>query len=134
MFNNNVILKAGSGSPVTTVLLNGPSNGRTERAALDGSLRFSIAHQASNENRDVKTSRSVVRIERDFQVPDSTGVAKAYVQVVVSHPKDVGATPAVMLAMIEQLVTFFNWAENPLGEGTSLENADTITRLLAGEP
>jgi hypothetical protein len=135
MFANTLTL-VGTGTPVNTSIIDGPTNGKTVRSSADGVIEVSIAHQESNENPGYDNRRSNVRITKLIEVSDTGKFVKAYAQFTLSIPH--GVVDATVSAQITaQLVNFLVQAETASSEDADYVEAadfDSIPRLYAGEP
>lgn len=139
MFNNDTRLAntvdGSAETIVSTALINGPANRKTERSSADGKTGLTIAHQESNENPGFPTQRSNVRINHVFDVAESDRTVNGYVQFTMSFPKD-HVTAGQMSVLVAQLVNFLRHAENSSDEVLSVSDSfwTAIPRLMAGEP
>lgn len=136
MFNNTVVLPIGQTQDevVTTTLIDGPTNRRTQRAGSDGKSQFTIAHTESKENPGFVTQRSNVRLEQVIDVPESDKSVKAYVQLTTSIPKE-QMSPVQLQKLTAKLINFV--LNGDLATPDVLinhESLQAVPRLYAGEP
>lgn len=127
-----------TGTPVVTptVLINWQGQ-RSFRRSTSGRL-LSIGHTQSNENPGFNTQRSVVRVERLHDVPDSDKFVKSVVQIQFSIVKDI-VNPYILGSMIHEAANVVVFGSNA---SASLYISDQfqfdsyrngIGRLYAGE-
>jgi hypothetical protein len=134
MFNNTVYLVSSPDPDIQTGLIDGPTNQRTLRRAVDGT-ELSIGHTDTNENPGFVTQRSNVRIQVPVMVEESDKVLKAYAQLTLSFPKGQMSELAVK-TLIVRLLNFMVVGDDPTPSGlVELEAIDEVAgRFIAGEP
>jgi hypothetical protein len=136
MFNNTMTALINPATNVDLALIDGPTARKTLRASADGALRLSIAHTETKENGAYPTQRSVVRLEKTFQVSESSDVVVGYVQFIMSVPKTV-VTSLNATELAAMLVNFLiKSGEDATAGSDDIETADllAVPRLFAGEP
>jgi len=105
---------------------------RTLRSSADGKTELTIGHQASNENPGYDTQRSVVRIQKSFEIEDSGKSVKAYVQFTMSVPKET-VTANQMANLVAQLINFLT-DPNQTSGGVGFDDCAGAPLLYAAEP
>jgi len=138
MFNSTVKMSFINSAQMILALIDGPTNRRTLRSNADGGLKFSVAHQESNENPGFTTSRSNLRLSQTFDVPDTEKQVNAYVQLTFSFPRGTPVISADIQSLLAALINFLVYPDTTTSSApyqVKLVNTDlvAIPRLIGQE-
>jgi hypothetical protein len=138
MFKNDVHIRSTADDPVLISTIISTGDRKSTRVFGSGAEQsvLTISHNESNENPGFVTTRSNVRVSKDFVLDGSDRTVTGYVQFTMSLPKEqVSVDEARKIA--GYLLTFLVYGENAADAGiVTVPNdlAPGFDRLYAGEP